>query len=596
MAGLTAAMTISGVATAAPPAKCGLAKVAELPVTMRGRGPLVHVKIDGQDTALTADSGAFFSMLTPGAAQRLGLSTHPLPAGMEVRGAGRTINASVATAKTMEISGSTLRHVDFLVGGQPLATETDGLLGQNILGVLDVEYDLANGVIRLMKAEGDCRTASLAYWSKDMPLGMMTIEPQSPLEPALRGRASINDKSIEVSFDTGAAVTLIKEPAARRLGLATKDAPFKSGGVISGIGGGMDDSWIATIGSFEIGGEQVKNTQMTVTRLTGVGSDLIIGADFFLSHRVLVARSQHRLYFTYNGGPVFRLERPAAQQVAAADGAAEETLADAATYDRRGAAFLARREARRAIADFSKAVELEPKNPEHLVNRAYAYLGAGQPLLAMSDFDQALALKPDDLRALEGRGGLYLASHELTRAKADFSVALSHAPPDSMLPIEVAGAYAQAGDFTQSMTMYDAWIAAHGHDERLARALNGRCWARALSGRDLQLALDDCDAALRRATVAGFLDSRGLVHLRMGHWDKAIADYDAALKLRPDLSWSLYGRGLAKLAKGATADGQADIKAALAISPNIAKEAGRYGVTPVASAEPAAAQTAGGPG
>jgi hypothetical protein len=32
--------------------------------------------------------------------------------------------------------------------------------------------------------------------------------------------------------------------------------------------------------------------------------DMIIGADFFLSHRIYVASSQHKLYFTYNGAGV----------------------------------------------------------------------------------------------------------------------------------------------------------------------------------------------------------------------------------------------------------------------------------------------------
>ena len=43
----------------------------------------------------------------------------------------------------------------------------------------------------------------------------------------------------------------------------------------------------------------------------------------------------------------------------------------------------------------------------------------------------------------------------------------------------------------------------------------GRCWARALTGRDLDKALADCDRALRLAPkTPEFLDSRGLVHLR----------------------------------------------------------------------------------
>jgi tetratricopeptide (TPR) repeat protein len=74
-------------------------------------------------------------------------------------------------------------------------------------------------------------------------------------------------------------------------------------------------------------------------------------------------------------------------------------------------------------------------------------------------------------------------------------------------------------------------------------------------------------------------NSRGLVHLRLGDLDKAIADYTSALALNPKLGWSLYGRGLAKQHKGLTAEGAADIAAALAINPKLADEAKRRGVT-----------------
>jgi hypothetical protein len=43
---------------------------------------------------------------------------------------------------------------------------------------------------------------------------------------------------------------------------------------------------------------------------------MLIGRDFFISHRILFAESQRRLYFTYVGGPVFHpgpLPAPKAQ-------------------------------------------------------------------------------------------------------------------------------------------------------------------------------------------------------------------------------------------------------------------------------------------
>ena len=68
--------------------------------------------------------------------------------------------------------------------------------------------------------------------------------------------------------------------------------------------------------------------------------------------------------------------------------------------------------------------------------------------------------------------------------------------------------------------------------------------------------------------TAAFLDSRGLVRLRMGDLDKSIADYDAALKLQPHSAWSLYGRGLAKGKKGLTT-----------VQPRIEDEARKRGIT-----------------
>jgi hypothetical protein len=48
-------------------------------------------------------------------------------------------------------------------------------------------------------------------------------------------------------------------------------------------------------------------------KLDGLPS-MLLGVDFLRSHRVLVAHSQRRIYFTHNGGPVFQLSRPTAPQ------------------------------------------------------------------------------------------------------------------------------------------------------------------------------------------------------------------------------------------------------------------------------------------
>jgi tetratricopeptide (TPR) repeat protein len=76
------------------------------------------------------------------------------------------------------------------------------------------------------------------------------------------------------------------------------------------------------------------------------------------------------------------------------------------------------------------------------------------------------------------------------------------------------------------------------------------------------------------------LDSRALVRLRRGEYQKAIDDYDAALQWKPNNAWSLFPRGIAKLRINKASEGEADIAAALKIAPGIADKFKSYGVGP----------------
>jgi tetratricopeptide (TPR) repeat protein len=102
-------------------------------------------------------------------------------------------------------------------------------------------------------------------------------------------------------------------------------------------------------------------------------------------------------------------------------------------------------------------------------------------------------------------------------------------------------------------------------------------------GEELDKALSDCNAALRRLPAAASADTlqvRGLLRLRRGELDKAIEDATAALKLAPRDAWALYERGLARMRKGAIADGQADQTHARALQPRIDDEFKKLGIAP----------------
>jgi tetratricopeptide (TPR) repeat protein len=321
---------------------------------------------------------------------------------------------------------------------------------------------------------------------------------------------------------------------------------------------------------------------------------MLIGADFFLSHRIYVASSQHRLYFTYNGGPVFNLKASQAPPTTADDStpaaqspteAAAGSSADAAEFARRGTASAARQDYEHAIADLSRACELAPNESSYFYERAIARWQNKQPDLAMADLDRALELKPSDVLALAARAALRLGSRNIAAATADLDAAGRLSAPEADIRLTLAQDYERADLVAPAAAQYDLWIAAHPNDARLATALTGRCWLGATSGEDLDRALSDCNAAVKIIDKSNpdnsrLFDGRGLVRLRMNDFKGSIADYDTALKMRPKNSWALYGRGVDKLRLGKNAEAQADMAAAAALRPSIADDFAKRGIGP----------------
>ncbi|HEX2560586.1 tetratricopeptide repeat protein, partial [Phenylobacterium sp.] len=397
-------------------------------------------------------------------------------------------------------------------------------------------------------------------------------------------------RPIRAMFDTGAFRSVLRRSTAERLGFKPDGPGVEHAGLSAGIGPRVLENWIAPFAEFRIGDETIKNTRLRVAPIALNGADMLLGADFFLSHRVLVSSSQDRIYFTYNGGPVFRLEPsagadapPAAPPTQAAAAPADEPK-DADGYHRRGAASLARRDHARAIADFTRAAELEPRRPIHLRQRAEAHLAGGDAAAAGRDLDAALALQGDDVDARLMRGELRLAGGDADGAAADFDRAVAAAGgPAPGVRTRIALAWLAAGRAERAIAQYDAMLASQPPAGARAAVLAARCQARALARSDLALAMSDCEAALKIASRdPGALAARGLVHLRAGRSEAAEADFDAALKRAPRLPQALLGRAMVRRSQGRSAEADADLKTAEAVWPQIAAIAARYDLAPQA--------------
>lgn len=268
---------------------------------------MVGAKINGEDAKLLIDSGSYLSSISSSAAEQ-----YKLQIGMS----SSRSTPSAAVVRKFTIANVDVNNLEFQVTGNQDGDGNVGLLGQSFLERWDVEYDLANGMVRLM-TDDDCHNTFLAYWvTPGQAYTTMSIHSASTKEPLTMGVAYVNGVKIRVTFDTGAPQSVLSLKAAERAGVKFDSAGVVDGGPTRGVGRNLVKSYIAPFDSFKFeNGEEIRHTRLRVADLN-MDSDMLLGADFFLSHRVFVANSQNKLYFTYIGGPVFNLMTASQAQAA----------------------------------------------------------------------------------------------------------------------------------------------------------------------------------------------------------------------------------------------------------------------------------------
>jgi clan AA aspartic protease (TIGR02281 family) len=560
---------------------CHLSDYGSLPVAMVGSRATTMVKINGTDTRFMLDTGAFFNFMSTANAASLGLKLEPAPFGYRMGGVGGQTSIQQAHVKEFGILGTTLKNVDFIVGGTDIG---DGLLGANLLDFADLEIDLAHGKVTLFKAE-HCEKSSLAYWVKDGNYNVVDLEPADrEYDRRTFVTVIINGRKVRAVLDSGAAATVLSRDAAKRAGIDVKALGLQAGTSTFGIGAKPVRTWTANIDTFSVGSETIQHSQMMVLDGNfGDQTEMLLGVDFLLAHHMFIANSKKKAYFTYNGGRVFSFATAADDETKPAgtmtqdNGTASQSASDHALL---GQAHLSRGEAKAAVAELDQAIRMAPDQSAYYTARARAHMADKQPGAALADLDKALSLDPKNLDALQMRAEHRYANNDLAGAATDAAAAGALAPAGSARARSIAALYIRLDQPAAALPLLDDWIRLHDNDAMLGSVLNERCWARALSNQVLDDALKDCRKAIKRdGADPAYLDSLGLVQLRLGHYPESIKAYEQAVALGPGSAWSRYGLGLAKVRSGQPDAGNADLVAARALDPQIERHASKFGLT-----------------
>jgi type IV pilus biogenesis/stability protein PilW len=181
-----------------------------------------------------------------------------------------------------------------------------------------------------------------------------------------------------------------------------------------------------------------------------------------------------------------------------------------------------------AIAEFNKAIELNPRDAEAYNYRGSAYLQKGQVDLAISDYDQVLRLKPRDAEVYTDRGVAYGAKGQFDRAIADFNRAIELKPSYALAWSCRGGMYLHKGQLDRAIADFSKAVEV---DPGYAMGYNNRGTAYMQQKRYDQ-AIFDFDKALRLdPRQASAYANRGIVYFEKGQIDRAITDLTKALEI-----------------------------------------------------------------
>lgn len=183
------------------------------------------------------------------------------------------------------------------------------------------------------------------------------------------------------------------------------------------------------------------------------------------------------------------------------------------SYNNSGLVYAEKGQYDLAIADYSKAISMDPTYAIAYNNRGAAYFEKGQYDLAMRDVNKAIELNPKYAEAYHNRGYIYDNKGQYDLAIADYSKAIEWDP-------KYIDAYKNRSFAFYNKGQYD-------------------------------LAIADCNKAIELdPKYAIAYHYRSFVYISKGQYDMAIADCNKAIELDPKLDVAYYNRGIAYLSKG----------------------------------------------
>lgn len=185
-----------------------------------------------------------------------------------------------------------------------------------------------------------------------------------------------------------------------------------------------------------------------------------------------------------------------------------------------------------ALRDYDQVISAQPKNIEALYGRAATFLGLKEYLQAMDSAQAALAIDATHMASLHVQARAQLGLNDYEKAIATASGIISREPPAVLGPIFATRgeAYYKAGRLAEAKKDFSEAIKINENDKS-SYAIRARV---EFQTGDYKAAIEDAnEAVFGDATNADLFLLRGQAYEKLGEVEKAAADFDKAVGLRP---------------------------------------------------------------
>ena len=207
----------------------------------------------------------------------------------------------------------------------------------------------------------------------------------------------------------------------------------------------------------------------------------------------------------------------------------------------KGDVFAAKKEYATAVAEYTKAIQINKNFAEAYFKRGLAYDRLAQPDSAIADFTKVIELAAKDEQAARNAAGAYANRCMVYSEKRDYVRAVADCNEALKLKPDFGIAYLYRADSNLSL------------------------------GKNFQAILDYSKAIDIAPSFVAY-HNRGLAYLRISEYRKAIADFTKAIELNGSIATAYYNRGLAYQAIGRTDLSKLDFEKAAIIRAGIVKE------------------------